>query len=83
MRETKGQSVRHEARAVSETRGETTAAGVAIDDGVGVHIKDGAIADIVRAGAGDAYFVSGCSTGIDSQACDVTALKIGDEISFL
>ena len=32
MRETKGQSVRHEARAVSETRGETTAAGVAIDD---------------------------------------------------
>lgn len=57
--------------------------GVAIDDGVGVHIKDGAIADIVRAGAGDAYFVSGCSKGIDSPACDVTALKIGDEISFL
>ena len=66
--------------------------GVAIDDGVGVLIKDGIVADIVRAGAGDAYFVSGDPVSFDAPAeqrskytcktCDITALKIGDKIGF-
>ena len=45
------------------------AAGLAIDDGVGVHISDGVVIDIVRAraDAGNAYHVAPHQTGVDVQ----------------
>ena len=69
--------------------------GVAIDDGVGVHITNGVVEKVVRAGAGNAYFVKGSSANavrsvcdeIDNPdgretICDVALLKAGDELIF-
>ena len=69
--------------------------GVAIDDGVGVHIMSGVVAKVVRTGAGNAYFVKGRSADADRPACDkiddaygretecdVALLKAGDELVF-
>ena len=69
--------------------------GVAIDDGVGVHIINGVVAKVVRAGDGNAYFVKGRSADADWPACDeigdaygcdtkcdVALLKPGDELVF-
>ena len=69
--------------------------GVAIDDGVGVHIINGVVAKVVRTGAGNAYFVKGRSADADRPACDeigdayerktkcdVALLKAGDELVF-
>ena len=67
--------------------------GVAIDDGVGVHIINGIVVKVVRAGDGNAYFVKGRSANADRPACDeiddaygrekmcdVALLKAGDEL---
>lgn len=67
--------------------------GIAIDDGVGVHITNGVVAKIVRASNGNAYFVKARPSFEDSSAhekikgtngrgtiCDVALLKAGDEL---
>jgi peptidase E len=68
--------------------------GVAIDDGVGVHITNGAVTKVVRAGAGNAYLVKACSNAVRSAReeiecldgreikCDVSLLKAGDALVF-
>lgn len=69
--------------------------GVAIDDGVGVHITNGAVTKVVRAGAGNAYLVKACSANavrsvreeieyLDGHEikCDVSLLKAGDALGF-
>ena len=68
--------------------------GVAIDDGVGVHIINGAVTKVVRAGAGNAYLVKACSNAVRSAReeiecldgreikCDVSLLKAGDALVF-
>ena len=63
--------------------------GLAIDDGVGVYIKDAVVLDIIRAGIGNAYLVTSDKTCHEQKnasgqgmACNVSILEIGYELVF-